>query len=260
MENYISRALYKKKRKKRKIMLISSISFLIILIGVLIGWIYFQKDSFHHPKLEDEKIVEPKNRVLTNDEKQIEKMKKLYEKNSDFVGWITIADTKINYPVMYTKGEDYYLYRDFYKKKYNPGTLFIDKHNNVALRDINLIIHGHNMDDGSMFHDLEKYKQKDFYLKHKTFTFYTTSEKQIYEIISVFKSKVYNVGDKVFKYYKFYDAKNTKEYNYYISNIKKLALYHIDTTAEYPEELLTLSTCEYSQTDGRLVIVAKKIN
>ena len=69
-----------------------------------------------------------------------------------------------------------------------------------------------------------------------------------------------NVSDKVFKYYQFYGEQNEKEYKDFIQNIKKLSMYDIELSAEYPERLLTLSTCEYSQEDGRFVVVAKKVN
>ena len=244
-----------KKRKVKKTTLI--ISLLVFILALLLIVLYF---TFHDVK-EHQPIKEKEVKEKTeNKDTKLDEIKKLYEENSDLIGWLQIKDTKINYPVMYTKGEDYYLYKDFYKKKYNPGSLFVDKHNNVDPRDTNLIIHGHNMDDGSMFHDLEKYLKEDFYKKHKTFKFYSLTSEDEYEIVSVFKSKVYNVDDKVFKYYKFYNAKNKEEYDNYIKNIKKLELYKTGVSASYNEELITLSTCEYSQENGRLVVVAKKIS
>ena len=77
--------------------------------------------------------------------------------------------------------------------------------------------------------------------------------------ISVFLSKVYDKDDDVFKYYKFYGDLTIEEYNDYINNIKDLSLYDSDVTIEYPTKLITLSTCEYSNENGRLVVVAKEI-
>lgn len=245
------------KKKKRRLKTTLIISLLLFILSLLLIAIYFtfHDEKEHQPIIEPEK---PKAEVKQEENTKLNEVKELYKQNADLVGWIQMKDTKIDYPVMYTKDADYYLYRDFYKKKYNPGTLFVDKHNNVEPRDINLIIHGHNMDDGGMFHDLEKYKSEEFYKNHKTFTFYTLTSEDTYEIVSVFKSKVYNVNDNVFKYYKFYGNKTKAEYDDYINNIKKLELYKTNVNASYPEELLTLSTCEYSQENGRLVIVAKK--
>lgn len=229
------------------------IAILVFILAILLILIYFSfnEKSQHQPSFEKEE-----EKIIETDE--MEKIKKLYNENNDLVGYIIIEDTKIDYPVMYTKGEDFYLYRDFYKNKYSPGTLFVDKYNQVEPRDTNLIIHGHNMTDGTMFHDLEKFLDEDFYKTHKTFTFYTLKEKETYEIVSVFKSKVYNVSDNVFKYYKFYNASNEKEFDDFISNVKKLELYNTGVTAKFNESLLTLSTCEYSKENGRLVVLAKK--
>ena len=185
----------------------------------------------------------------------------MYQQNNDLIGWITIEDTKIDYPVMFTKGEDYYLRRDFYKKKSTGGTLYINKHQTMEPRDINIIIHGHNMtSNGTMFHDLLNYKKESYYETHKKIIYYTLEEREEYEIISVFLSKVYKVNDNVFKYYKFYGEQSESDHKNYIDNVKELALYDTGITATYPEKLITLSTCEYSQENGRLVVVAKQVS
>ena len=187
-------------------------------------------------------------------------MQSIYEKNNDVVGWIKIEGTVIDYPVMYTPDDgEFYLYKDFYKNKDINGSIFIDKHCHLEPRDTNLIFHGHNMNNGSMFGALIKYKSKDFYDSHKQILFDTLYENQIYEIVSVFISKVYNVSDNIFKYYRFYNAKNQEEFNYFYENIKNLSLYEINTQAEFGDEFITLSTCENSVKNGRFVVVAKKL-
>lgn len=186
-------------------------------------------------------------------------MKAIYEKNNDIVGWIKINDTIIDYPVMYTPDDgEFYLYKNFYKKKDINGSIFIDKHCCLEPRDTNLIFHGHNMNNGSMFGALIKYKSIDFYKAHKHILFDTLYENQVYEIVSVFISKVYNMSDNVFKYYRFYNAKTPKEFNYFYENIKEMSLYETDTQAKFGDEFITLSTCENSVKNGRFVVVAKK--
>ena len=111
-----------------------------------------------------------------------------------------------------------------------------------------------------MFEDLMKYSKEDFYKEHTKIKFTTTNEDAEYEIISVFYSRVYYKNEKnVFRYYYFVNAKTEEEYNEYVNNAKKASIYNIDATAEYGDQLLTLSTCEYSQEDGRFAVVAKKI-
>ncbi len=202
-----------------------------------------------------ESVVSNKNNVsmLTN-------MSALYEENPDIVGWIKIEGTVIDYPVMYTKDDgEFYLYRNFYKNKDVNGSIFLDEHCTMDPFSTNLLLHGHNMNNGSMFGALMKYKSQDFYNSHKRILFDTLYENQVYEIISVFKSKVYNVSDNVFKYYKFYNAKNKEEFKDFVDNIKRLSLYDTGVTARYGDKFITLSTCENSTPNGRFVVVAKKI-
>ena len=111
-----------------------------------------------------------------------------------------------------------------------------------------------------MFAELLNYKEESYYKEHPTIRFTTLAEDKTYEIIAVFKSRVYYKSEKdVFRYYYFINAESEEEYNNYINESKKASLYDTGKTATYGEQLLTLSTCEYSQEDGRFVVVAKKV-
>jgi sortase B len=114
------------------------------------------------------------------------------------------------------------------------------------------------MRSGNMFHDLFKFRDKSFWETHKTFTFDTIIEQHTYEVVAVFKTTA-SVG-KGFAYHLFVNAVDEAEFDKYISTCKKLAFYDTGVTAEYGDKLITLSTCEYSQVNGRLVLVAKRIN
>ena len=113
------------------------------------------------------------------------------------------------------------------------------------------------MNDGSMFAGLMKFKDKSFWEKHKTISFDTLTDRQTYEVIAVFKTVVYTDSPESFKYYQFVNAETAEDFTAYVEKCKELSLYD---TAEYGDKLLTLSTCEYSRTNGRLVVVAKLIN
>lgn len=186
-------------------------------------------------------------------------MEELYEINPDTVGYLSVDGTNIEGPVVYTEGEDYYLHRGFYGEDLEAGVLFVDKYNTIEPRDANLIIHGHNMLDGSMFHDLLKYEDESFYREHKIIRFDSLYEPAEYEVVAAFVSQVYYVTDQVFKYYKEYDFKDREEFSYFVSNIKALSFYDTGVDAKFGDEFITLSTCEYSRTDGRMVVVARKI-
>jgi sortase B len=183
----------------------------------------------------------------------------LYKINPDFIGWLTIPNTIINYPVVQGGEEDFYLEHDFYKKPDKRGTLLLDEECDILKPTTNLMIHGHNMKDGTMFSALRNYKKKSFYDKNKIIEFNSIYEKGKYEIVSVFQSKVYSKRDKVFKYYQFYHASSEEEFNYFYENIKKIALYDTGVEANYGDTFITLSTCDYHTNDGRLAVVAKKI-
>lgn len=184
----------------------------------------------------------------------------LYLQNNDMVGWIKIEDTKINYPVMQSKDNpNFYLKHGFDKAYTDYGCPYIQENCDVDIPSDNLIIYGHNMKDSSMFSELMKYTDKSFWESHKTISFDTLTEKCDYEIIAAFKTVVYTDSPESFKYYQFINADTGDEFNAYITKCKELALYDTGVTAEYGDKLITLSTCEYSRNNGRMVVVAKKI-
>lgn len=185
----------------------------------------------------------------------------LYAQNSDMVGWIHIADTRINYPVMQTPDSpNFYLDHGFDKGRTDYGCPYVSEICDVRMPSDNLIIYGHHKKNGTMFTDLKKFQRKSFWESHKTFTFDTLYEKQTYEVVAVFKTVVYTKSAGEFKYYQFADAKTPEQFDEYIATCKEKALYDTGVSAEYGDKLITLSTCEYSNKNGRLVLVAKRID
>lgn len=186
-----------------------------------------------------------------------EKYSAVYEKNHDFVAWLSIPDTNINYPVMQTiDNPNYYLRRNFEKQHSNYGVPYVQENCDLEFSD-NCVLYGHHMNDGTMFADLCKYESEDFYKEHKTIHFDTLSGFGEYEIVAVFKTVAYSQDG--FKYYHFTQAESEDDFNSYIEKCKELSLYDTGASAEYGDKLLTLSTCEYSRTNGRMVVVAKRI-
>ena len=182
----------------------------------------------------------------------------LYEENRDLVGWLSIEGMKIDYPVMQNGDDKYYLHRDFYGNDSKYGCLYVRKQADLDA-GTNFIIYGHNMKDGSMFGDLDRYLEESFYKEHPTVSFDTLYEERTYEILAVFRSQVYNADDDVFKYYQFYEADTQEEFEDFYGNIKALSLYDTGVEAKYGDTFLTLSTCAYHVQDGRLVVVAKRV-
>lgn len=182
----------------------------------------------------------------------------LYLENPDLVGWIQIEGTVINYPVMQTPDEpDFYLKKDFDKQYNRRGCIYVEEECDVFKPSDNLTIYGHHMRDGSMFTILTRYSSKNFLKEHPYIIFNTLLERNTYEIIAVFKTTA-SVGEG-FAYNAFIDADTPEEFDEYVRECKRLSFYRIEATAEYGDKLITLSTCEYTQTNGRFVVVAKLI-
>jgi sortase B len=190
----------------------------------------------------------------------LEEYRKLYEKNPDLVGWLSIEDTVIDYPVMRSEDEEYYLRRDFDGNDDTHGCLFVKSFADVETPSTNFIIYGHNMHDGTMFGGLSKYQEEAYEKEHNIISFDTLYEKRTYEIVAVFLSQVYYEDEDVFKYYQFYQADTQEEFDDFYTNIKELSLYDTNVEAQFGDTFLTLSTCSYYTEDGRLAIVAKRIS
>lgn len=199
---------------------------------------------------------------VSKTEDRIKQLEELQKINPDVVALIEIEDSNINHPVLQTTDNNFYMTHDYKKEYSKDGSLFLDKDYNWDLPSTNLLIYGHNnIGSNEMFASLMNYKEESYYNNHKIIRFTTNTEDAQYEIISVFLSRVYYKSETdVFRYYYFINANNEEEFNDYVENSKKASLYNIDATAKYGDQLLTLSTCEYSQDDGRLAIVARKVN
>ena len=188
------------------------------------------------------------------------RLAKLFEKNTDFRGWLSIEDTAINYPVMQTmEDEEFYIHRDFEKEYSEAGTLFADTSSSIERPSDNILIYGHNMKTGKMFHDLLKYEDEDFYNNHKYIQFDTIYGNGTYEVIAAFRTQILPEDATDFKYYEFFQAGDEQEFSEYVSNCKAMTPYKIEQTATYGDELITLSTCAYHTENGRFAVVAKKI-
>lgn len=182
-----------------------------------------------------------------------------YAMNNDMVGWITIPDTKINYPVMQTPDHpDYYLYRGFDKVWNAGGSIYAREQCDVFTPSDNIVLYGHHMADKSMFWYLEKYRSHSYWEEHQYITFDTIYERHTYQIIAAFKTSA--TPGQGFSYHLFNTAKNEEEFNKFIETVHSLEFYDTGLTAEYGDMLLTLSTCEYTLDNGRLVVIAKRIS
>ena len=240
----------------------------ILIFIVLISILTFYIRNTHYKKTDDnildnneiDEIKVDETKITDAVTKKMLQLQELKKENNDIVAWLEIPDTKINYPVLQTTDNEYYLTHTYKKENSKDGSIFLDKDYDWNMPSSNLLIYGHNNKNGNMFQELLKYEDESYYKEHPIIQFTTVDEDSTYEIIAVFKSRVYYKNEQnVFRYYFFINAENEEEYNYYVEESKKASLYDTGKTAEYGDQLLTLSTCEYSQEDGRFVIVARKL-
>jgi sortase B len=239
------------KKKKRKMGPLRTTIFVVFLLVFLVSAGMLAKNYLDGQKAQDDFT-----QLVVNNGYDL---KALHEQNGDIVGWLQIKDTKINYPIMQTKSSpEYYLRRNFKKEHSIAGTPFMDATSDIDLPTLNWTIYGHNMKNGTMFHDLLNYAKSDFYQAHKTFTFDTINGTGTYEIVAVFYTQIYTSDYTGFKYYHYNGITAQSSLKEYIAESKALSLYDTGVTVEN-EQVLTLSTCAYQVDDGRFVVVAKKI-
>lgn len=252
---------HSKQANKLKKLILVVLVFIFIVGIIYIGYYLYNTNKDKKVNTDILNDFEIDNTQITpqKTEKML-KLEELQKENNEIIGWIEIEGININYPVLKTKDNDFYLTHNYKKEKSASGSLFLDKDFDLENGSSNYLIYGHRNKQGLMFEDLLKYAKEDFYKEHKTIQFTTNKEDATYEILAVFYSRVYYKSEKnVFRYYYFVNANNEAEYNDFINEAKKASIYDTGITAQYGEQLLTLSTCEYSQEDGRFAIVAKKI-
>lgn len=183
-------------------------------------------------------------------------MKKLFRKNKDVFGWLSIPLSGIDYPVMLKmEDSDFYLNHDFYGIEDKHGVPFLDSRCLNDIDEPNYLIYGHHMRDGTMFAGLMKYKEKKYFEAHKTIFFSTLEEQKEYEVISVCLVNA-KTNKQLFEYL---TSEITEDK---ITKLERLlsetAIFSCGEKIQVGAELLSLSTCDYTSKDARLVVVSRK--
>ena len=180
--------------------------------------------------------------------------------NPDFVGYLKIEGTNIEYPVMYSPEEpEKYLDKDFRLEKSVSGLPFIDARCKLDPVSDNLIIYGHNMKDGSMFGLLDSYRDKDYCKDHPVIRYDTLDGSESYQVVYAFYDRIYYDDETDFRFYDFIDADGKNDFAETMSILAAKSIYNMDIPTEYGDKFITLVTCAYQEDEGRFVVVAKKI-
>ena len=183
-------------------------------------------------------------------EKVFEKLKEI---NNDTVGWLTVNNTKIDYPVVQATDNDYYLYRDYYKNKNRHGWIYMDYRNNIEDLSDNTIIFGHNLANQKMFGTLRYVTNPSWYKKssNQIITFNTTKANMKWQIISIYKIPVTND-------YLVANFASSEDKLNFLDMITQRSIYNFNATYDENTKIITLSTCSNGSKD-RLVVHAKLI-
>lgn len=193
----------------------------------------------------------------------LEEYKTIYQQHKKLIGWLKFDDKdiggKYGFPVMQTEDNEFFLSHNSELKSDKNGAIFLDAGCDVLKPSTNFILYGHHMKSGAMFGNLDHYAKESYWKQYPYFDFDTIYEKGTYQVMYVFRSHVFTEEEVTFKYYQFIDCISATEFDSYMEEMAKLSLYDTGVTAQFGDQLLTLSTCDYQEEAGRFVVVAKKV-
>jgi len=176
---------------------------------------------------------------------------KYFSINPDFAGWLSIEDTKVNYPVARGSDNSYYLEHSFEKKKNELGSIFMDYRNVGMGADSHTVLYGHYTKSGYMFGNLDRYLSKKYLDAHPDIVFSDPYTERRYRIFSVHVSPPDGVILQV--------GLSGEEFLQYVSRLKEYSVHSLDVSVTEKDHILTLVTCNYGIKDGRLFIHAVEI-
>ena len=228
----------------------------LLMISLKIGGYYNQvkKDEKVFKQITQVKQIEQIEESVQEENISENRLEKLKSLNDDVVGWLEIKGTAINYPVMYTPDRpQYYLNRNFYKEYSISGTPFLDEELELEPLSDNLIIYGHNMKNGSMFHTLVNYKEQTFWEQNQQITFETHKEQYIYDIFAVINVNVDTQDAQTI--YTAQSFQYEEQFKQYMEAIKRNEFYQTGIEPTYGSQLITLSTCETGKDNERILVI-----
>ena len=216
----------------------------IVLISIIAVCAYKIYDKSAEYKKADESYAQIRL------EKENENNNNLYNKYEDYRGWIKINNTNIDYSIVQGKDNSFYLDKDINKNYLSSGSIFMNYLNN-GFNDENTILFGHHMRNKTMFAQLEKYKEKEFFHNNNDIKIEVENDKVLtYKVFSVY---VTDANDNYIKT----NFDNKSEYKEFLDKIKNKSIYKSDINVDENDKIITLSTCSYEFNDARMVVHGK---
>jgi len=199
-----------------------------------------------------------RDKVVLDEAAILPELKDIYALNKDLVGWISIPDTVIDYPVVQAEDGEFYLTHDFYGEENINGQIILDVLCDPYTPSYNLVVSGHHMKNGSMFGGLPQYRAKSYWAKHPFLEFDSLMERKIYVIFACFYSADYDEDETGFRYNAIIDYKIDADR--WLAEIEDNQLYDTGIEREFGDEFITLTTCDRARhRNGRFVVVGRRI-
>ena len=172
--------------------------------------------------------------------------------NPDTIGWIRVPDTKIDYPIVQSPDNQYYLHKDFDGKDSVYGTIYLDADSKPDFSGWNNPIYGHHMKDGSMFKDVVKFKDQDFFENHRYFEIYTPERTIHLKTLGCYYSDSNGIVRKT-------SFKSQASFDKWVS--ERLAPCSFAEVPEQPfDSMFVLVTCSYEKNDARTLLFAAEVD
>lgn len=173
----------------------------------------------------------------------------LREINPAIVGWIVVEGTSINYPILQGEDNSHYLNFTYTGAANSSGAIFMDYRNAASFTAQNTIIYGHKMNNATMFHDLSEYKSQTFYEAHPAFTIFTPDQEYRCEVFAAY------VTSPISETYVL-DFDDKASFVQYLNIAIDRSVIQTGTVLYSTDRIVTLSTCDYTFDDARMVVHA----
>ena len=175
----------------------------------------------------------------------------LIKENNETIGWIQVPNTNINYPVVQSTDNDYYLSHNFNKESNSAGWPFMDYRNDKSLLDSNTLIYAHNRLDGSMFGTLKNTLNEEWHSSNKYIFYNTDKTLNTYEVFSVYTVNVNDFKSTI-------NFKSDEDFNDYLNIVKNKSIINLNVKVDYNDKILTLYTCSNNNNE-RTILHAKLV-
>ena len=179
--------------------------------------------------------------------------------NEDYVGWLTVYGTNADGPVVQGEDNNEYLRTDFYKQPHTAGTFFVDEAVDVTDPASNLIIYGHMMNDGTMFGSFKQYKDLDFFKENNIIRWEDRFRESYYRLFAALLVSGSSTNTNYLNIQQWAKALDAKETEDMLVQLKEKAYIYQENPFRKEGQYIFLVTCEYSQYEGKLVLVGERL-